>query len=215
MNDIREMWNTNNQELWDKALKRYWCFVKPENISLEKEMNKIDSCSVKAMNPQEWYNFLLEKFVPWKYTACNRCKTITDNLKKNDLSQLHKVKDGIFTFDKNDIEKGLKITSSIKGLGVAGGSGLLAILFPHYFGTVDQFVVKALRNIPELPDIEAIRKMECQNLKLQDGVVLINIMRNKARDLNMALATNQWTPRRIDIVLWACRPIVSAGGGRH
>jgi len=32
----REMWNTNDLDLWHKALNRYWTFVKPSNLALEK-----------------------------------------------------------------------------------------------------------------------------------------------------------------------------------
>jgi hypothetical protein len=32
------MWNSNNPDLWQKALNRYWTFVKSSNLALEKEM---------------------------------------------------------------------------------------------------------------------------------------------------------------------------------
>jgi len=208
MNNTREMWNSNDSELWEEALSRYWTFVKPSNMSLEKEMDQLDPDIVKAMNPEEWYKFLMEKYFRWKYTAPNRYASTTKMLKTysedNGLLLLYKIKEELFAFDRDDIEHGLKIATSIKGLGAAGASGLLAVIFPAHFGTIDQFAVKALSEIPELPEIEIIRNMKPLSLRVRDGVVLINVMRRKARELNRAFSTERWTPRRVDMILWTC-----------
>ncbi len=58
--------------------------------------------------------------------------------------------------DKDNIQQCLAVACSIRGLGTAGASGLLAVLFPTSFGTVDQFAVKALVKIPELPESNLI-----------------------------------------------------------
>ena len=79
------------------------------------------------------------------------------------------------------------LAKQIKGLGAAGASGLLALLFPRYFGTIDQFAVKALRQIDGLPEHAALQKMKSKNLNISDGVVLISIMRKKAEELNRFL----------------------------
>ncbi len=34
--------------------------------------------------------------------------------------------------------------------------------------------------------------------------LLIRIMRRKTNELNEALGTSDWTPRRVDMVLWTC-----------
>jgi serine/threonine protein kinase len=54
-NGTREMWNNNDPGLWQKALDRYWTFVKPSNLALEKEIDQLDTETVRKMNPQEWY----------------------------------------------------------------------------------------------------------------------------------------------------------------
>ena len=84
-----------------------------------------------------------------------------------------------------------------------GASGLLSLLFPVKFATVDQFVVKALRKAPALPGRELLDHMNPESLSLQDGVILIRIMKQKADELNNLFKTNYWTPRKIDIILWA------------
>lgn len=97
---------------------------------------------------------------------------------------------------------GLEIVSSIKGLGIAGASGLLALLFPKYFGTVGQFVVKALCSIDDLPDKNIFITMFPESLKIEDGIILIKKMKERANELNEVNNTDYWTPRHMDKVLW-------------
>jgi len=98
----------------------------------------------------------------------------------------------------------LKAACEIRGLGTAGASGLLAVLFPAYFGTVDQFAVKALRKIPGLQESSSVAAMDPDSLKVKDGCILIRIMRRKAEELNRTFSTRKWTPRKVDMVLWTC-----------
>ena len=163
------MWNSNDHGLWQKALNRYWTFLEPSKLALEKEMDQLGAETVRRMNPQEWYTFLLEKYFRWKYTAPNRYATTTNALRNyetnNELPLLHAIKEQLFALDKDDIQKCLAVASSIRGLGIARASGLLAVLFPAHFGTVDQFVVNALTKIPELPEKDLIAPMKPPSLK--------------------------------------------------
>ena len=168
----------------------------------------MDAEAVRMMDPQAWYGFLLEKYFRWKYTAPNRYASTTKSFKRyaenNHLPVLYAIKEQLFALDRNDIQSCLSVASSIRGLGVAGASGLLAVLFPMSFGTADQFDVKALAKIPELPERSLILAMNPESLKLHESVALIRIMRRKAAELNTALSTTEWTPRKIDMVLWTC-----------
>src|ERR1700723_3149569 len=169
----REMWNTNNSDLWQKALNRYWAFVKPSNLALEKEMEQLDAETVRVMDSKGWFGFLLEKYFRWKYTAPNRYGSTTKMLRSyvanNELTALHAIKERLFAADKDNIQQCLALPSSVRGLGIAGASGLLAVLFPAHFGTVDQFAVKALAKIPELPERDLIAAMNPESLKLNEG----------------------------------------------
>lgn len=204
----RSLWNCNDRERWQKALARYWTFVKPSNLALEKEMDQLDANQVKAMDREAWYRFLLEKYFRWKYTAPNRYVSTTMSLRSyaanNELAALHAIKEKLFAVDKNNIPQCLAVASSIRGLGIAGASGLLAILFPKRFGTVDQFAVKALATIPELPEKQLIASMNPESLKLKEGTILVSIMHRKAEEFNESFLTTDWTPRRVDMVLWTC-----------
>ncbi|MCU1298097.1 MAG: hypothetical protein JWO91_2375 [Acidobacteriaceae bacterium] len=202
------------REDWHNALNRYWEIPSVrKNIKVEKRMDKLDSQSIKKLAPREWYSFLKDEYFPWKYTAPNRLASTTKSLKKydetNSLNDLSYIKQRIFDFDAIDIQRGLSIAESIKGLGWAGASGLLAVLFPKWFGTADQFVVKTLLNVESLPEKQRLQQVNPKGLKKQDAVLLVDIMRRKANELNDSLGTDEWTPREIDMILWALRSNVS------
>lgn len=204
---IAWLWHTRIPETWTLALETYWQFVKPENLELEREMDCLDPATVQKLDAHGWYDFLLNKYFRWKYTAPNRLATTTKAFKKyegNDaaMAELWAIKERLFEFNKENIAEGLEIADSIKGLGPAGASGLLAIIFPRHFGTVDQFMVKALQEVVTLEEVSLIRGMIPEDLKPRDGSVLIDILRSKARDNNRIFGTDFWTPRRIDMVLW-------------
>lgn len=203
---IQDVWNSMSAEVWVQGLDDYWKFIKPSLLPLEREIQQLNLDAVRAMDAQQWYTFLLEKYFRWKYTAPNRYASTTKSLKQYNspslLPVLLRIKEGLFSMDKLDIKKCLAHACSIRGLGTAGASGLLAVLFPQQFGTVDQFAVKALRQISDLPEKALLAVMNPESLTLDDGVILVQIMRRKAADLNRLSSTNAWTPRKVDMVLW-------------
>jgi len=207
--DITNMWNSNDEQLWKNALKEYWEFVKPENLALEKKMDSLDLYMVKGMSVFEFYEFLENEYFVWKYTAPNRLATTRRQLCRyqleNKLYELESIQRELFIFNLNDAIRGLSILSRIHGLGTAGASGLLALLFPGYFGTVDQFVVKALSTVDNLPQIGKVKQMNPDGIGIKDAALVIEIMRQKAKNLNSVNQTSYWTPRKIDMVFWACR----------
>lgn len=209
MSSTQDIWNSENSDVWKRALDRYWSFVKDENRALEKELNQLDADKVRKMEGQEWYYFLLNRYYRWKYTAANRYATTTKFLKtyaeEKGVDALDDLKNQIFEGQARGIADGLKAALKLPGLGTAGASGLLSLLFPEEYGTVDQFVVQALLPIQNLPERELLKVMTPESLSPTDGLILIQIMSRKARELNEHLDTDFWTPRKVDMVLWATR----------
>lgn len=207
--NFERLWNSNNAEEWRVALENYWSGVKQPNKELEKWMAELDAVSIARMNVDEFYDFLYSKYFAWKYTAPNRLATTRKSLQQylddGNLSELQDIKDKLFSFDRKDIRKGLSIAYSIRGLGSAGASGLLAVLFPEDFGTVDQFVVKNLQKIEDLPEREVIARISPEGITLSQAEVLISILKRKATLLNEVNRTDFWTPRKVDMVLWVLR----------
>ena len=209
---IANIWESKIEQEWNECISSYWDYVKnqlPGNFELEREMNELRLDIIENLDPEGWYNFLREKYFRWKYTQLNRYATTANSLNRylceGKLDELFDIKRELLDFDLSDIQYGLLTAKRIHGLGIAGASGLLALFYPHSFGTVDQFVVKSLLNIPNLPERESIEKMSPTSLSLKNGVFLINLMRQKAAENNRNFGGNRWTPRKIDMVLWACR----------
>ena len=208
---INELWNSTDKTLWTKALDSYFSsgLIKKDNMALEREIDKLNPVIIKDVSTEEFYDWLYNVYFVWKYTAANRLATTRKSLSRykneNRMQELEQIHFDLFTFDVNDVKEGLRIASSIHGLGIAGASGLLAVLYPHYFGTVDQFVVKALCEIDNLPESGFIKKINPDNLTIQDAVLLIKIMNYKAAELNNIFNTSKWMPRDIDKILWAVR----------
>ena len=201
---FKQLWDSKSGKIWEVYLKHYWDLI---NFDLTKELEQIKLSTIKELSPKEWYDFLLDKYFVWKYTAAKRYASTTKHLRiyetKNRLDELLLLRDEIVNLKDEAIEKALKKAKEIKGLGIAGASGLLSILFPSKYGTVDQFVVKRLLEIRDLPERKIITKINPDSIRLSQGVILIEILRRKANELNIQNKTDFWTPRKVDMVLWS------------
>ena len=206
---VDQLWRSDDLVAWNSALAKYWSLVKPKNLALERSLDTLDLARLRSFNESEWLQFLLEEYFLWKYTAPNRYATTTQKLQdyvaagmRNDLNA---TRISLLGFPPENIKFGLAIAMRIPGLGVAGASGLLSLMYPNHYATVDQFVVLALRKISGLDRAPAIVKMRPKGLRLSDGVVLIDLLSEKAAELNQLPGFSDWTPRKLDMVLWACR----------
>lgn len=207
--NVSELWKSEEENEWHAAKENYWKYVIPQNVALEKKIINIDRNAIRNMELLDFYNFLYDDYFRWKFTESRWLKTSREHFGKyafeEKLEELSLIQKQLFTFDLNDIREGLKIASSIRGLATAGGSGLLAVLFPEHFGTVDQFIVKALQSIDDISESVRVSRVKPDNISIDDGVVIIKIMREKAAELNRIFGTSAWTPRAIDMVLWSSR----------
>ena len=206
MTKVAELWHSRDPRAWTDALSRYWDYVQPANLMLERELEKLDLESLKRLDALGWYDFLLHKYFRWKYTAKNRYATTTRSLRRcadeDRLDNLNLLKQRLLTLDTSDIRLGLSVACTIKGLGTAGASGLLSLMYPNTFATVDQFVVKALRDVRNLPEAVALAKMNEKALSIKNGAFLIDIMQRKATENNRIFGSAEWTPRKVDKILW-------------
>lgn len=205
---VKNLWNSHDQAAWHDALGQYWEAPSVlRNLEIEKFMDTLDVGSIRTTNTDGWRAFLTVYF-HWKFTESRWLDTRLQNLAANSESALLSIKKNLFSLTPSqlsDTTKALRIVTQIKGLSWAGGSGLLAVLFPNLFGTADQFVVKSLNAIPSLPERLSVVSIEPTNLRERDAVLLIKIMRSKAASLNALFGTSEWTPRKIDMILWTLR----------
>lgn len=206
-NSLGELWYNGTESAWKHTLNHYYGLLKGDQRVLEDELYAIGAVGVEKMDAQEFYDFLYNKYFVWKYTAKNRLATTRKSLQKyvlnNELQKLERIKVSMLSADKADVAKCLDIVTDIYGLGTAGASGLLSILFPKDFGTVDQFVVKSLCEVGDSRYADVLKKMNPESLSIKDGVVLEKILREKAVELNSRFNTDFWTPRKLDMILWS------------
>lgn len=204
---IGYLWNCKDEKIWIRALEGYWKNFSLEQMRLEQKINDIQYRIIKDYTVEEFYNFLHDEFFVWKYTAKNRLATTRMNLQKyvneNRMHELEEIKRDIFCSDFSNVAESVKTVMKIRGLGSSGASAFLAIMFPDKFGTVDQFVVKSLLKINGLEEHEVLSQMNPENLKIKDIVIVMEIMREKAAELNKSFNTDFWTPRKIDMILWS------------
>jgi hypothetical protein len=204
---ISDWWHSPDPDVWAPALEqRYWSLLRPENNALDREMEPLDLERLRNFNAREWYDFLRCKYFRWKYTAPHRYASTTKKLGKyvdeDNLGELDKIRQRLLNLHHHDVRARLNTAYEIHGLGPAGASGLLALMYPEIFGTVDQFVVKALWEVTNLPEARALARMKPENLSIADSVLLIGIMQRKAADNNRRSGVANWNPRKIDKVLW-------------
>ena len=206
MTSFDQLWKSDREADWHEALEGYWRPVKPTHMELERDLDQLQPERLQKMNASGWFDFLHDKYFRWKYTQPNRFATTTKHLKRQAEEKGEEIllgfRDDIFEQAPIDLNQGLKAAMQIRGLGTAGASGLLSLIFPEKYGTVDQFIVKRLLEVPDLPELEAVKKMNPEGLTVKEGVLLIEIMQRKAVDLNQRFETDEWTPRKIDKAMW-------------
>ena len=221
MNSINSLWYSKSETHWLSSLDRYHDYITSSKVAaLDAELDPIDMEMLGRLDPEGWYRFLYDKYFPWKYTAPNRLATTRASLEKhkrknNGLADLYQIKKELLSFPKADIQKGLELAIAIGGLGIAGASGLLALMYPEYFGTVDEFLVLALAQVTGLPEQSKLQELARRigdskkpkgkpfSIDPRIGVMLIEILRRKSKENNDWFKTSFWTPRKIDKVLWA------------
>jgi hypothetical protein len=214
------MWFHSNEATWRSLVDNdYWRAVKRDHQDVEQEMNALDRERIRTLTPSAFFTWLHDRYFFWKYTQPNRLATTRASLLKYQmkdplLTRLGSIQRDLFAVRPNHVEHGLAVATQIPGLGVAGGSGLLAVLFPEWFGTVDQFVVDALFHVHDLPERRAVAAMHAKlfpasgspgSLSVQEGATLIGIMQNQAIALNRRFRSRYWTPRKVDMALWGDR----------
>lgn len=209
-NPANRLWNHGTENDWLNALENYNKIIETRSYearSLEMFMNQLQAKDVEKMSVEEFYNFLHDKYFVWKFTQKNRLancrKYLRRYVEQNRMNELANIQRRLFSTNLSDIAECLSTAMEILGLGPSGGSGLLSILFPSYFGTVDRFVVESLQKIDGINYEHKLSKMNPENLKPEDGVFIVKIFREKAKELNAKFNTDFWTPRKIDMVLWA------------
>ncbi|MCR5345490.1 MAG: hypothetical protein K6E46_05520 [Lachnospiraceae bacterium] len=213
MIEINHLWAEGSEKEWKEALGKYYNMPQVMNISdLDREIDEAHNNlgGIRKMSGEAFYDFLHDKYFVWKYTAPNRLATTRMALEKQDKNELAKIKNELFDIHDNipdEIELLLKTVMQIKGLGTVGASGLLSILFPDEYCSVDQYSLESLCEIKSFSDEtkRILKAIKPNSIKYKEGAFIEMILRDKAGELNKKFNTSEWTPRKMDMILWAYR----------
>jgi hypothetical protein len=99
----------------------------------------------------------------------------------------------------------LGIISKIPGLGTIGASGVLALAHPENYGTIDRWVLESFHVNGEFRYVRSLDLDYKASYGLEYGALLTLRLREIAQQLNEKNRVNSWTPRRVDMVLFAAR----------
>ena len=201
---LNELWTSATAEDWENSLDDYDRLIESRDIDvrwIESYISRVRADDICQLSSIEFYFF-------WRYAAKpNRLATTRkalkqylENSKWDDLAAIQRE---LFSMDHANIEHCIKVALQISGLGIDGGaSGLLAVLFPEDFGTVDNHTFELLKSIPSLNDDLRSIAHKGQLTTADDCAILIDIMRKKTKLLNEQFPNLNWNPRKFDMVIW-------------
>ena len=206
--DINDLWDLRDENEWLDALDRDWLNLDGHRSHpIEYFINTGNLEYLQKLGMQQWYDFL-NRYFHWKFKGNHLQEKLTD-LDKNSFEHLFSVKctlEAVNELDLADSRKCLNVVKRIRGLDYPGASGLLALIFKQWFGTVDRCVLESLYAIESLPEKQAIGEIRSWLRRNRDwreyGVLfVIDIMRRKAAQLNGWFSTSKWTPHNIAKIL--------------
>ena len=205
---IQKLWNSDIEKAWRDSLQHYYdLLTTDEMIQVEDEIKNIKAEDVEKLSTEEFYGFLHNKFYIWQFPSKKRQGTTIPQLERykteNRMDELAEIKESLFSIEHSDINSCLETAKKLRGLGVIGASGLLAVLFPKDFGTVSAPLIESLKELNIAEYSEVLQNIKPQSPSKKEAVILINIMRDKAEELNKKFNTDFWTPRKIDMILWS------------
>ena len=198
--------------VWDQPVERKWedlqaCYWEVESVKkhmcLEQELN--NSKHVEQLIKNDFKSFILNKYIPWKYTDCRWTLRYEEKLKSwkgadkfaEDILDYEERLKHTNNYEERILQEGIELRNELYGIGVAGITGLLSLLIPEVFGTVDKYVAKSMMALG------LIEVKNPSNIKIKEAKDMEMIMIKKAKELNYRFNVDIWTPRKVDMILWS------------
>ncbi|PQB96902.1 hypothetical protein [Enterococcus faecium] len=72
--NINEIWQSEDEEIWKKALTEAMVETGRDNC-IETKLSRINIDYVSQLEVEDFYDFLYDSYFVWKYTAKNRLAT--------------------------------------------------------------------------------------------------------------------------------------------
>jgi hypothetical protein len=133
------------------------------------------------MSTGEYYTFLRDEYFQWKFTSkpqlIGNRRTLAKHVAEGTMDRVERVRQGLVNRGIDSTGASIKMMmgkyGGIRGLAVAGASGLLALVYPEELGTVDVMVTKAL----QLLGLAEVMRVNPKNISIPEAETMIEIMR--------------------------------------
>lgn len=223
MDRLDQLWHFGTESDWLGAVQEYWTVptVKAK-LALERRMTTMHAQRNQVTGSDlAFYQFLRDDLYPWKmdgYRIGTQQGNLDTYMEKKPLG-IRNVRQALVS-RMADIDSGkssdfLKRLSVVGGMGVSVASGLLAVLWPSHFGTVDRFCLRGFLSVSNDPYTgfmaEVVKNPDTffddytDPLRLHVADLMIQLYRHKAADLNSRFGTTVWNPRQVEMVVWTLR----------
>ena len=157
----------------------------------------------------------LELIVAWKHTDARwRAKALM-GLRKAQESLLVGLTSNIGQIDLYQLDE--RFRGKIEGVGVATVSAIITAACPDLFSVIDDFALRAIRHHYDpgwLRSVPRDKKTQSFNPDYKNYVPYVEFCRDRADEL-ASVTGQQWTPRRVEMALWAIGKELAGGQGKH
>jgi hypothetical protein len=152
-----ELWRSQDPREWDYCESElYDAYVQPANRMIERELEKPGLRErIARMDAAQFYAFLRDEYFLWKFTSgperTGNLKWLARHVSDGTMDRLERARRNLV--NRGDFSKDASILmlmgrhGGVHGLAVAGASGLLALVYPEEYGTVDVKVTEALQQV--------------------------------------------------------------------
>jgi len=222
---LASLWRSNEVSAWQDALAKYWNHGPVRrNIDVERHMDRLTAEDRGAIlaSGGALVDFLDHWYYSWKFFAIApydipkhqakvRIEYATNSDKYNAIARR------LGALNADDVDQCLRYVASrsIPGLQLSAGSGLLAVLYPTWFGTVDQHTLRALQTLDDeraawlrrhIPDPKTFFPANNNDRGRHAAKLMTQLYREKSQELARLDGETGWTPRRVEMVCYTLRP---------
>jgi len=228
---LGSLWLSNEVSAWQDALAKYWNHGPVRaNIDVERHMDRLTAEERTAIlsSGGALVEFLDRWYYSWKFFAIAPYDIPKHQAKVRaeyaaNPAKYDAIARQLGALNPDNVEQCLKAVASrsIPGLQLSAASGLLAVLFPASFGTVDQHTLRALQTLDDdravwlrrhIPDPKTFFPANNNDQGRHAAKLMTQLYREKARELAQLDEETGWGPRRVEMVCYTVRP---RARGRH
>ncbi len=177
---------------------------------IEIKFDNYNEITFQNMDNREWLTFIRDEYQTWKHTngmVRAKLKRIVSEVDGQIICEIHST---LLSSDKVDIQNNLQLFCDLPGFGPPSASGVLSLMFPTHFGTVDRRVIGTFKQCQNSDIRDRLAKLidryerNSGNMwfSVPEAALVIQVYRDAAEELSRRSGVT-WTPRMVDKALWS------------